>query len=278
MDYREQVTKAADFIRSRLEQDQPASVGVVLGTGLGSWVSRLGDTVSIPYALIPGFPRSTVQSHAGALHLGRVSGTPVLVLQGRFHLYEGYAPRQVCFGIRTLGELGIGRLLLTNAAGALNPLFSTGSLMVISDHLNMTGHNPLTGPNVDDWGPRFPDMSSVYAPALQQTLLREGSTLGLRLERGVYVGVSGPSMETPAETRALKRLGGDAVGMSTVLEAVAAHHMGMEVAGISCLTNKNLPDCLEPTSLEDVIAQAEHAGRDLGRLLDRAVPLKGAAR
>jgi len=259
-------------VKSKLGLSTPPATAVILGTGLGHWVDGLQEAIPMPYTEIPGFPQSTVQSHAGRLLLGMVSSAPVLVLQGRFHVYEGHTAPEVCTGVRLAALLGVKNLILTNAAGAINPLFATGSIMLITDHMNMSGHNPLRGPNNDQWGPRFPDMSQVYSPDLQDLALNCAGHLGMRLERGVYVGVQGPSLETPAETRAYRRLGGDAIGMSTVLEAIAAKHMGLNILGLSCLTNKNLPDCMQETSVEEIIARAEATGRELGRLLDAVVP------
>lgn len=258
--------------RDLLPQGPCPATGVVLGTGLGHWAADLSHPSRIAYADLPGFPRSTVESHPGRLILGWVDHRPVLVLQGRFHLYEGYSAEEACLGVRLLARLGIANLVLTNAAGALNPLFQTGAIMVMADQINHTGQQPLTGPNIEHWGPRFPDMSQPFDPALQQLALHTGTTLGLRLERGVYIGVPGPCLETPAETRAFKRWGADAVGMSTVLEVITAKHMGLNILGLSCLTNKNLPDCMAPTSLQEVIAQAEKTGKDLGRLLTALIP------
>jgi len=235
-------------------------------------VERLQGVSTLSYTDIPGFPQSTVETHTGRLVYARIGSVPVWILQGRFHLYEGYDPEEVCTGIRILGMLGVKRVVLTNASGAINPEFSVRNIMVLSDHMNMTGHNPLRGPNIEDWGPRFPDMSQVYHPSLQEAALSAGTACGLRLERGTYVGVMGPSLETPAETRAFRLMGGDAVGMSTVIEAIAARHMGLEVLGLSCLTNKNLPDCMEETSFEAVVEQAERTGQDLGRLLETLIP------
>ncbi len=266
------VQTAEDQIRQALNTTSLPEIGLVLGTGLGDWVSSLHCSAALEYADIEGFPRSTVSTHSGRLLLADIQSRPVLILQGRHHLYEGYSPSEVSFGIRVLAQLGVRTLILTNAAGALNPLFSQGSLMVISDHLNMTGHNPLIGPNIDQWGPRFPDMSQVYDSGLQDKAVQTGISLGLRLERGVYVGVLGPSLETPAETRAMRRLGGDAIGMSTVMEAIAARHQGIRLLGLSCLTNLNLPDCMQETSFERIVAQAELSSQNLAELLSTLVP------
>jgi len=259
-------------VRNRLPESHQARVGVVLGTGLGRWAEQLTSATSIPYSEIDGFPVSTVHTHSGRLLAGWLGTTPVLALQGRFHLYEGYSASQVAQGIRLLAELGVQRLVLTNAAGAINPNLSLGSIMVLSDHINMTGHNPLRGANDESQGPRFPDMSAVYPARLQNLAVTSGLELGLRLERGVYCGVMGPSLETPAETRAFRQLGADAVGMSTVIEAIAAKHAGLQILGLSCLTNINLPDCMEETSFEVIVEQAERTGRDLSSLLTVLTP------
>jgi len=266
------VQTAEEQIRQALNTTSLPEIGLVLGTGLGDWVSSLPCSAVLDYADIEGFPRSTVSTHSGRLLLADIQSRSVLILQGRHHLYEGYSPSEVSFGIRVLAQLGVRTLILTNAAGALNPLFSQGSLMVISDHLNMTGHNPLVGPNIDQWGPRFPDMSQVYDSGLQDKAVQTGLSVGLRLERGVYVGVLGPSLETPAETRAMRRLGGDAIGMSTVMEAIAARHQGIRLLGLSCLTNLNLPDCMQETSFERIVAQAELSSQNLAELLNALVP------
>ena len=263
----EKVQNAASAILAAIQGGSVPRTGVVLGSGLGDWLEAVDDLLEIPYADIPHFPKSTVTGHAGTLCFGTMNGVPVCMLRGRFHLYEGYTTEEVCFGVRVLAEIGIRDLILTNAAGALNPQFDAGSLMLITDHVNMTGLNPLTGPNEESWGPRFPDMSRVYDRDLQTVAREAAATLGITLERGVYMGIQGPSLETPAETRAFRILGGDAIGMSTVMEAIAAHHMGLRILGLSCLTNKNLPDCMAETSLEEILEQANAAGRDLGKLL-----------
>lgn len=251
-------------------------VGIVLGTGLGGLANALQNAVSVPYESIPGFPRSTVTSHEGRFIFGNIGHTPVVLQQGRCHLYEGYAPDAVCMGVRTMHELGARTLVITNAAGALNPTFDAGDLMVITDHINFTGRTPLAGSNHDAWGPRFPDMSRAYSPALIAAAMEEAARLGIRIERGVYVGVHGPQMETPAETRMFRTLGADAVGMSTVLEVIAARHLGMDVLGISCLSNKNLPDCMEEAPIEEVIRVAGLAGARLSNVLEAVLPRLGA--
>lgn len=269
----EDVKKAAASIAKACPE--LPKTALILGSGLGDWVEEGSIRLRIPYADIPGFPVSTVKGHAGALLLADVLGTPVFVLSGRFHLYEGYDAGTVTMPIRVLGLLGVTTLIATNAAGALNPLFTTGGLMVLTDHINMTGHNPLTGPNIEAWGPRFPDMSQVYCPALRERAMQAALRCGQRLEQGVYVAVAGPSLETPAETRMLRILGADAVGMSTVPEAIVARHMGMKVLGISCLTNKNLPDCMAATSHEEILDQAGRSAAALGALLRALIPNLG---
>ena len=248
---------------------------LVLGSGLGNWIESGLVRQTIPYADIPGFPVSTVEGHAGALLVAEINGAPILVFSGRFHLYEGYHPQEVVLPVVCLRRLGLRNLVLTNAAGALNPLFTSGGLMLLTDHINMTWSNPLTGPNVDAWGPRFPDMSQVYCPELRELAMQAAISCGQRLEQGVYVAVAGPSLETPAETRMYRIMGADAIGMSTVPEAIAAHHMGVKVLGISCLTNKNLPDCMAATSHEEILAQANASAETLGRLLSVLMPNLG---
>lgn len=262
----QEVQSAIAAVKAALPHVRP-KIAIVLGTGLGDIAHALEGMQDIPYAAIPHFPRSTVESHAGRLLFGKLDGVDVVLQQGRCHLYEGYSPSAVCMGVRLMRGLGAETLVVTNAAGALNPRWDAGQLMVITDHINYTGCSPLTGANHDAWGERFPDMSCAYDSTLVRTALAAATGLGLRVERGVYVGVQGPQMESPAETRMLRTLGADAVGMSTVLEVIAARHMGMKVLGISCLTNKNLPDCMAPAPLEEVLRVAASAGDALSRLI-----------
>ncbi len=261
----EAVHAAVGTLRSLLPPAASSPMGIILGTGLGQWVEILTRAVSVPYGEIPGFPRSTVESHAGFVHAGLFDDHPVLALQGRFHLYEGYGTDEVCFGVRTLALLGVKQLIITNAAGALNPLFQPGEIMVVSDQINLTGHNPLIGLNYGE--PKFPDMSRLFSPRLRALAHAAAKDCGLRLQEGVYVGILGPSLETPAETRAFRMLGGDAIGMSLVLETIAARQMGLKILGLSCLTNKNLPDCMAPTSLEQVISVGQSIVPKLSTLL-----------
>ena len=265
-----QVQCAARHVLSTLNIDAEPAIGVVLGTGLGRklGIESLG---TLPFADIPFHPPTTLEDHAGRFTLGRLHGRRVIVLEGRVHLYEGYTPQQVVFGIRLLHCLGARSVILTNAAGALNPLFATGNVMVVADHINLTGQNALTGPNDPSIGPRYPDMSQAYCAKLQEHAVNCARTLSLPLHRGVYAGVLGPSLETPAETRMLRILGADAVGMSTVQETIVARHLGMDVLCLSCLTNKNLPDCMQAVSIEEVVATAKASSVTLERLLGEIV-------
>ncbi len=259
-------------LKNLLPQGFTPIVGLVLGTGLGSLGESLEHTTAVPYTGLPDFPQSTVTSHHGQFLAGYLSGVPVLLQQGRCHLYEGRQPDEVCMGVRVMAELGIQSLVLTNAAGSVNPLFAAGSLMIIDDHINFTGKSPLTGTNEDSWGLRFPDMSRVYDPEHIQTFEQAALSIGLRIEKGTYACVAGPQLETRAETRMFKMLGADAVGMSTALEAIAAHHMGVRVSALSCLTNQNLPDCMDEATIEEILAIAGKAGNNLARLLCAALP------
>lgn len=241
---------------------------VQLGTGLGNFGNTIEAECTIPYAEIPNFPRSTVTSHSGNLIIGTLCGRKVAVLQGRFHFYEGYSTKEVSFPIRVLSLLGAKTLILTNAAGGLNPLFKAGSIMVLRDHLNFLGENPLRGPNIDSWGPRFPDFSTPYHPGLIKIALDSASHCAIQnVISGVYVCIPGPSLETPAETRWLRECGADAVGMSSVPEMIVANHGGMDVLGISVVSNVNDPDNFEPIILEDIIKTAAAMGPKLEQLL-----------
>jgi purine-nucleoside phosphorylase len=232
----DQIETAAAFLRDQLGAQAPApAIGLVLGSGLGAFADSVQNALAIPYQRIPHFPRSTVEGHAGRLVFGTIEGVPVVVMQGRVHAYEGHTPQQVVFPVRVLARLGVRRLVLTNAAGSLREDLPPGTLVALADHINCTGLSPLTGPNDTRLGPRFFDMSAAYSPRLRQTAQAIAQHQGWRLPEGVYIGV--PGHETPAEVRALRTLGADLVGMSTVLETIAARHMGVAVLGISCVTN-----------------------------------------
>jgi purine-nucleoside phosphorylase len=229
------IRETVDSIRSRCSQ-QPV-LGLILGSGLGAFAESITERIVVPFNNLPGFPFSTVLGHSGSLVIGRVEGIPVAALQGRVHLYEGYSAAQVVYPARVLGCLGIRQLIVTNAAGGINTEFRPGDLMVITDHINMTGVNPLVGANIDDLGPRFPDMSHAYDPQMRDITRAFAREQGIAVRQGVYIGLMGPSYETPAEIRMCRILGADAVGMSTVPEVIVANHMGIPVLGISCITN-----------------------------------------
>ena len=263
--YREQVEECARFLQARLAV--APEWGIILGTGQGLWEARLEAGDSLPYAELPYFPPATSPSHQGRLAWGNLSGRRVLLFQGRFHAYEGYSLRQVTFPVRLMAALGVSKVVLTNAAGGLNPNFRAGELMLITDHINFIGDSPLVGDNVDAWGPRFPDLSRVYDQALRQSAQEVARRRGIVLRQGVYVAVKGPHLETPAETRMLRLLGADAVGMSTVPEAIAAVHAGLRVLGVSVLSNLNLPDAMAPIAIEEIIATVARAEPQLVELL-----------
>jgi len=265
-DYQGQVEECVSFLQNTL----PFSPDIIiqLGTGLGHFGDKVQKVLNLPYHEIPYFPRSTVSSHKGNLILGYLGGKKIAVLQGRFHFYEGYSTKEVAFPLRVLSLLGAQTLISTNAAGGLNPLYLPGSIMVMRDHLNFLGENPLRGPNVDSWGPRFPDFSTPYHPGLIKIALDSASRCKIKnVITGVYVCIPGPSLETPAETRWLRESGADAVGMSSVPEIIVAKHAGMDVLGLSVVSNVNDPDNFEPILLEDIIATAEAMEPKLEQLL-----------
>jgi purine-nucleoside phosphorylase len=262
------VHETATFLASALAHTPETAI--ITGTGLGDAVSHLENARSWPYGDLPHFPVSTVMSHSGQLTAGMLDGHAVMVMQGRIHLYEGYDPETVTFPIRVLRSLGVRNLILSNAAGGMNAAFCEGDLMAIRDHLNLTGENPLVGRNDDRWGPRFPDMVAAYDRSLIQLCRRCADVLGIPLKSGVYAGLKGPSLETPAEIRYLKTIGADAVGFSTVMETIAAVHAGMRVLGLSTITNINDPDRPTPAVLEEIIAVANRTAPVLNRLI-RAV-------
>ena len=265
------MSEAAALVRSKT--DLKPQVAVVLGSGLGTFGDELQKPVRIPYKDIPGFPLSTAIGHKGELAIGELNGLPVAVMQGRFHLYEGYSAKQVVSGIRLLHELGVRRVVLTNAAGGINTAYATGALVLISDHINLQGANPLVGPNDDLLGPRFPDMTEAYSSKLRLSARRVADELGIQLHEGVYAAVLGPSYETPAEIRYLRTIGADLVGMSTVAETIAANHLGMAVLGISCVTN--LAAGLSSHKLDhlEVLEIARQVSATFLRLLNRALPV-----
>lgn len=266
----ERAEHAARTVRARMS-DEPR-VGLVLGSGLGAFADDLEDATAIPFAEIPGFARSTVEGHAGRLVVGKVDGASVAVMQGRFHFYEGYSLEEVTFPVRTLGLLGVKSLILTNAAGGLNNALTQGALMLISDHLNLMGASPLRGANDTRFGARFPDMTEVYDRAFQEIAIEEAHAAGAELRRGVYAALAGPSYETPAEIRMLRALGADAVGMSTVPEAIVARHMGIKVLGVSCITNMAAGVLDKPIDHQEVIETGERVRATFSELLRRVIP------
>ena len=265
----EKIRETKDFLLSRIST--PPVIGMIAGTGLGSITDRVEVELRIPYEKIPNFPRSTVAGHQGTLIVGKLAHKTLIALEGRFHLYEGYSPEDITFPIRVMAMLGVKYLFISSAAGGLNPQFEAGDLMLVTDHINLAGINPLTGPNLDIFGPRFPDMTEVYNPALIAIARTKALESGILIRQGVYAGVMGPCLETPAETRFLRIIGGDAVGMSTVSEAIVGAHCGIEIIAIVVITNLNLPDCMQKTSVEEIIATAQKAGAALAGLWEKIV-------
>ncbi|MDY7031583.1 MAG: purine-nucleoside phosphorylase [Thermodesulfobacteriota bacterium] len=265
----EKIEEARGYIASQTEM--MPRIGIVLGTGLGGLVESIQIEKTVPYENIPHFPTSTVKGHIGNMIFGTLSEKEVLAMQGRFHYYEGYSMEQVTFPLRVMKAFGIEVLIISNAAGGLNPRFSPGDIMIIADHINLTGNNPLIGTNPDTLGPRFPDMTQPYAEDLISLLEDVALDEKIRVHKGVYVGVSGPSLETCAETRFLRMIGSDAVGMSTIPEVIVAVHSGIKVLGLSVISNVNLPDNYTSHPLEDIIAVAESATPKLVRLVERTV-------
>jgi purine-nucleoside phosphorylase len=254
---KEQLAETTDFIKNKIEQ--LPYMGLLTGTGLGESADSMAADVIIEYQNIPHFPLSTVQTHIGRLLAGSLKGCPIIAMQGRFHLYEGYRPLEVTYPIRLMQQLGVRILLLTNAAGGLNPGFRPGDIMLIKDHINLTGANPLIGPNDDSWGPRFLDMSRAYNRALITMAEKIAKPAGAHLKKGIYAGLCGPSLETPSEVKFLQTIGADAVGFSTVQEVIAAVHGGMRVLGLSTITNVHNPEDPVPASVEEIIEVAKGA-------------------
>jgi purine-nucleoside phosphorylase len=263
------MTEAAQLVRSKTAAKP--KIGVVLGSGLGAFADSLREAVRIPYGAIPGFPASTAAGHAGQLIVGTLGAADVAVMSGRFHLYEGYSAREVTSGIRLFHELGVRRVVLTNAAGGINLEFARGALVLISDHINLQGANPLVGPSPET-GARFPDMTEAYSAQLRELASRTAGELGISLYEGVYAAVLGPSYETPAEIRFLKTIGADLVGMSTVAETIAANQMGMEVLGISCVTNLAAGLSGEKLRHEEVLETGRQVASTFLRLLTALLP------
>lgn len=261
---------AARTIRSRAPADE-ARIALILGSGLGAFANEFESATAIPYDEIPGFAVSTAEGHAGQLVIGKVDQVPVIAMQGRVHYYEGYSLEQVTFPIRVFKLLGVKTLVLTNAAGGIDAELSQGALMIISDHLNLMGDNPLLGPNDERFGPRFPDMTEVYSRELQELVVDVARELGIEVRRGIYAALAGPSYETPAEIHMLRTFGADAVGMSTVPEAIVARHMGIKVLGVSCITNLAAGISDEPINHEEVIETGHRVRETFAQLLRRVI-------
>jgi purine-nucleoside phosphorylase len=247
-------------------------IGLVLGSGLGAFANEIAGAARIDYQNIPHFPRSTAIGHAGRMVIGKVAGVPVAIMQGRVHFYEGYSPREVIFPMRVMARMGIRAALITNAAGGINTNFKQGCLVVLRDHINLQGTNPLIGPNDEHFGVRFPDMTQVYWKPYQAAALQEGKRLGIEIAEGVYAALTGPSYETPAEIRYLRTIGADLVGMSTVPEVIAAAHLGIRVLGISCVTNMAAGILDQPITTEEVMETGERVKADFVALLRAAIP------
>jgi purine-nucleoside phosphorylase len=269
MTYFDQVNEAAAFVQSHVAM--PPQIAIVLGSGLGAFADRLEDPTTIEYTAIPHWPASKVIGHAGRLVTGRVAWRQVAVLSGRAHFYEGHPLTTVTFATRVLGRLGVRTLILTNAAGGINTTFAPGTLMVIDDHINLMGTNPLVGPNDERFGLRFPDMTEVYSSRLRAIADQASSAAGVPVRHGIYVALHGPSYETPAEIRFLRTIGADAVGMSTAPEAIVARHMGIEVLGISCITNPAAGVLPTPLNHEEVMEVARRVGAQFIRLVEEII-------
>lgn len=263
------IYEAADFLSSKL--NNPPEIGMITGTGLGSLTDRMSIDFRIPYEEIPHFPSSTVTGHDGFIVSGSIAGRNVMAMEGRFHIYEGYSPDEVVFPVRIMAKLGIKYLFISSAAGGFNPRFKAGDLMVIDDHINLTGRDPLIGPNLDEFGPRFPDMSRVYDPVLINIAKKNAMSQMIDLKQGVYLGITGPTLETPAEVRFMRMIGADAVGMSTVLEVIAGVHCGLKIMAILVITDMDLADCMEEIKVEEVIATAMAASPSLTALWEGVI-------
>jgi purine-nucleoside phosphorylase len=265
-----QAESAAQFVLARTTL-RPR-IGLVLGSGLGGLADEISDATRVPYADIPNFPRSTAIGHAGRMVIGKAGDVPVAAMQGRVHLYEGYSPQQVSFPIRVFGRMGVRAVILTNAAGGINLEYKQGALVVVSDHINLQGHNPLVGPNDDRFGLRYPDMTQAYWKPYRQAALEEARRLGVTVYEGVYAAMLGPSFETPAEIRFLRTIGADVVGMSTVSEVVAARHMGLKVLAISCVTNMAAGILDQVLTHEEVLETGERVKGAFTALVKAVLP------
>jgi len=263
------IQSTADFLASQMTISP--QIGMITGTGLGNLTDKIEVDFRLAYEDIPNFPHSTSMGHKGTLVCGKLADKSVIAMEGRFHIFEGYDPQQIIFPIRVMAKLGIKSLFISSAAGGLNPQFEPADLMIVTDHINLTGHNPLIGPNLDQFGPRFPDMSKVYDHHLITLAQSKANEIGIPIRQGVYVGIVGPSLETPAETRFLRLAGADAVGMSTVLEVIVGVHCGLRIMAVVAITNVNRPERMEEISIEQVIATAQKAGSSLAVLWEKII-------
>jgi purine-nucleoside phosphorylase len=268
-DLKTQIKEASDFIKSKTKLKP--QVGIILGTGLGKLAEEISKEAVIPYDQIPHFPLSTVESHAGRLIFGKIADKAVMAMQGRFHYYEGYSMQQITFPVRVMKNLGAHTLLVSNACGGMNPLFAPGDIMVITDHINLFGDNPLIGLNDDSLGPRFPDMSEPYTKSLIELVEQIALEEKIKIQKGVYVALSGPCLETRAEYRFLRAIGADVVGMSTVPEVIVAVHSAMKVLGLSVVTDACFPDALKPVNIQEILRVAAEAEPKLTLLMKRVV-------
>lgn len=267
--YLKQIIETTEFLKDKT--GIIPEIGIILGTGLGGLVKEIDVKSTLSYQDIPNFPVSTVEAHAGKLIFGYLGRKPVIAMQGRFHYYEGYSMQQITFPVRVMKQLGVHTLLISNASGGMNPEFRRGDLMLIDDHINLLGTNPLSGPNLDEFGPRFPDMSEPYSKKLIELADKIARQNKIRIQRGVFAAVSGPNLETRAEYRYLRIIGADAVGMSTVPETIAAVHSGLQVLGISVITDECFPEILKPVKLAEIIEAANQAEPKLTLLMQRVV-------
>jgi len=266
---RQQLTETLPYIRQHT--DAEPKVGIILGTGLGGLAKEIDVETTLDYNNIPHFPVSTVETHAGKLLFGKLGGKSIVAMQGRFHYYEGYSMKQITYPVRVMKALGVETLLISNACGGMNPIYRAGDLMIMEDHINLLGDNPLIGINDDEMGPRFPDMSEPYNRDLIQMAEKIALEKGIKVQRGVYVAVSGPNLETRAEYRFLRAIGADVVGMSTIPECIAANHGGMRVLGMSVITDECFPDALKPAKIEDIIENAGKAEPNLTYIMKTVV-------
>ena len=268
-DLKAKIAESVEFI-SQKSKIKP-KIAIILGTGLGRLAENIEEKEIIPYSEIPNFPLSTVQSHSGNLVLGKLGNKEVVAMQGRFHYYEGYSLREVTFPVRVMKKLGANTIIISNAAGGMNRFFKRGDLMLITDHINLFGDNPLIGPNDEELGPRFPDMSEAYCQKLIELVKKVALKEKIRLQEGIYAGLTGPTLETPAEYRFLINIGADAVGMSTVPEVIVANHMGMKVLGISCITDLAIDGVAVKTSVEEILKAAADAEPIMTKLIEKVI-------